>query len=174
MAFREPDSAALTSLIRIAAPVTVLQLHIRSMMSNVIARALIVLSTCSSLTHSTLLASLRMDLHQTVATCEAIPYTSVRACYRIPANYQGMARDGLSSEWARTRCTRYIRTRHQSHASQRETSLSPPVPGKTGRKRRSRLAKPAAAILPRVALLRPGWLGRGQPAHLGPSRRFRT
>jgi hypothetical protein len=57
-----------------------------------------------------------------------------------------------------------LRTRHQSHASQRETPPSPPVPGKTGRKRRSRLAKPAAAILPRVALLRPGsprLVGRG-------------
>ena len=35
-----------------------------------------------------------------------------KSCYRILANYQGMARDGLSSEWlqqwARTRCTRYV------------------------------------------------------------------
>jgi hypothetical protein len=59
----------------------------------VIARALIVLSTCSSLTHSTLLASLRMDLHQTVATCDAITYTSIRAA----AAYQP-----ITKEWPAT------------------------------------------------------------------------
>ena len=58
-----------------------------------------------------------MDLHQTVATYYNIyQYTS---CYRIPANYQGMARDGLSSEWARTRCTRYVHAISRTHPSEK-------------------------------------------------------